>query len=63
MTTLLKNRVGEAPATDVPDVSETTLIEQDPELYERITERLANPGTTIAAEELLGNLDEDGEGE
>jgi len=59
MTTLLQNRVGDAPATYVPDVSETTLIERDSDLYQRVTERLANPGPTIPAEELLGPLSED----
>lgn len=57
MTTLLKNRVGEAPATEVPESSETTLIESDRDLYLRVTYRLANAGETVPAEEVLGPLD------
>jgi hypothetical protein len=61
MSTLLKNRVGDAPATEIPEINETTLIERDTELYERVTSRLAQPAETVPAEQVLGSLDDDEE--
>jgi hypothetical protein len=72
MTTLLKNRVGQPPATgsDVKPYppalvrsatairSETTIIEADADLYHRVATRLVNQGETVAAEDVLGPLDD-----
>ncbi len=70
-TTLLKNSVGQRPATEktppspaaaVPSATaiqgETTIIEADGDLYHRVTTRLGNPAETVAAEDVLGPLDQ-----
>lgn len=60
MSTVLKNRVGSPPATEVFEFgSETALIERDAELYQRVMERLANPSASIPAEDLLGSDEEE----
>jgi hypothetical protein len=63
MTTLLKNRVGIAPPTEVAGSGETAVIEQDQDLYTRVLQRLANPGETIPAEAVLGPLDDSDRGD
>jgi hypothetical protein len=54
--------VGDPPATEMPgsfELHETTAIEQDRDLYQRVVARLTNPARTVPAEEALGSLDED----
>ena len=76
MTTLLKNAVGQPPATGTGNDtavwpysrartrsatavrSETTIIEADADLYHRVATRLVNEGETVAAEDVLGPLDD-----
>lgn len=59
MNTVLKNRVGVAPPTEVPDLTETTLIEQDASLYRRVLERSQSSGNLLPAEVVLDGQESD----